>query len=460
MDVNIAMDFYLISVLVFALIIVLILYKDRKNVRRESIIFLRRTTFGKEALTKLGNRFPTFWKVVGNIGVIACFAASLYIVFWLVSNLIQTFTSQTAVSGLAFVLPAPTSTANMGPGYLLVPFWYWIISIGLLVLVHEGFHGIMSAREKVKIKSLGWGVLAIIPLAFVEPDEKQLEKRKSSQQLRVYAAGSFANFLLAGVCLLIITFAFTGFFMSSGVGYQAVIKDYPAEYSNLTGKIVNINGYDIKNIKDLDNTLTRIGSHETIVIKTMLSENESKDFILTTTEKPLPQFEPSVIDDFVVGFDVVIPGTIEFAKSLGQHNEDWTSLQIELQYWQFVKEYHPLLKDKADRYIYQIEQKIDDADKPGFIGVLGVYDVQQIKAEFIGMTAVINFLGGLLFFLFLINLGVGLANLMPIGPLDGGKMWSIVLKKYEPKRSKKIMSILSWSIFILLIGNFILPMIL
>ena len=37
------MDFYTLSVLVFAAIIALIFYRDRKNVKRESILLLRRT---------------------------------------------------------------------------------------------------------------------------------------------------------------------------------------------------------------------------------------------------------------------------------------------------------------------------------------------------------------------------------------------------------------------------------
>ena len=40
---------------------------------------------------------------------------------------------------------------------------------------------------------------------------------------------------------------------------------------------------------------------------------------------------------------------------------------------------------------------------------------------------------GLFYWLFLLNLGIGLFNLVPLGPLDGGRMMNIVLQKYFKK---------------------------
>ena len=52
-------------------------------------------------------------------------------------------------------------------------------------------------------------LLPIIPAAFVEPDEKQLNKSPIYQQLSVFAAGPFSNILLAIIIFLFFSFAFT-----------------------------------------------------------------------------------------------------------------------------------------------------------------------------------------------------------------------------------------------------------
>ena len=360
------LDFYMISVAIFAVVLALIFYKDRKNVERQSFIFLRKTQRGKATLIKIGQKFPRFWKIVGTIGVIVGFLASAYIVYWLIGNTIKMFTTETATSGLAFVLPAITSSASMTPGLLLVPFWYWIISIGMLLLVHEGFHGIMSAMEKIKIKSLGWGALFILPLAFVEPDEQQISKRKSMTQLRVYAAGSFANFLLGGICILILSFGVSGLYTTGGVGYQALIKDYPAASVNFTGTIVGIDNNMIKNMQDLDDALSHIGSNQTITVKTLINETTELEFVLTTIGKPIPEFAPTWMDDFVIGLEGVVPNTIESVRVSGK---DWTFLQLDLGYWQYVKENYPHLTDKANEHIEQANEMLEQTQQPGFIGI-------------------------------------------------------------------------------------------
>ena len=48
------MDLYLVSVLIFAAILALWVYRDRKKFKRESIFLLRRTNRGKALLVKIG----------------------------------------------------------------------------------------------------------------------------------------------------------------------------------------------------------------------------------------------------------------------------------------------------------------------------------------------------------------------------------------------------------------------
>jgi len=50
-----------------------------------------------------------------------------------------------------FVLPTFEATTSAGPGYILIPFWYWIIIIASILVPHELFHGIVARAEKIKL---------------------------------------------------------------------------------------------------------------------------------------------------------------------------------------------------------------------------------------------------------------------------------------------------------------------
>ncbi len=373
----------MLSVVIFVAVITVILYKDRENVERQSILFLRKTQRGKNFIIKLGTSFPRFWKVVGTIGVVVGFFMSFYITYFITGITITNFTAKKPTSPLALILPSPSQETVAVPGVIGVPFWYWIISLALLIVVHEGLHGIIAASERVRIKSLGWGVLAVLPLAFVEPDEKQLEKKSTWTQLRVFAAGSFANFLLAGVVAVSFMVFFSNVFVAGGVAYRGVYADYPAAKANLTGVIVRIDSYNISTIHDLERALSEAGPEKNITIVTMIIKNDSrefKEFHLTTTHDPENQSR-------------------------------------------------------------------------AFIGITGVSQYSEVRPEYAAYSGIIFFLNDLLAFIFLINVGVGAANLMPIGPLDGGRMWGIVLRKYAPKIEKPAIKAISYAMAMMLLLN-------
>jgi membrane-associated protease RseP (regulator of RpoE activity) len=382
-------DLYTASVLVFAAFLAVIFWIDRKNVKRESILLLRKTQRGKKFLMWLGTRFPEFWKATGMIGVVAGFFMSFYILYWMLMLTIDSVVSG-AAGGLAFVLPSPTVNVVSAPGVIGVPFWYWIITIGLLILVHEGFHGVMAAREKVRIKSLGWGAFILLPLAFVEPDEKQLAQQGAWKQLRVFAAGSFANFVLAFLSLFIFTSLITAAFVPSGVGFRGYTEGFPAMDVNMTGIVTGIDNYTIQTADDLSTVLAGIGPGEPITVYTRLPDGGTSSYDIVTGIEPNATGEPK-----------------------------------------------------------------------GYMGIAAIYQDYTLRDEYQPYSPAIYFLAGqspsffgLLFFIFLINLGVGAFNLLPLGPLDGGKMWKIALDRIVPKQSKAAMKYLTYALLLMLILNF------
>jgi membrane-associated protease RseP (regulator of RpoE activity) len=456
-------DWYLVSVLIFAAIVAVLVCLDRKNWKRESILLLRKTQIGKRFLIKLGTRFPRFWLVIGAMAVIATLYSSLWII-WLLLVQTQLLATGQMQTGPGILLPSPTSQASMGPGFFAVPFWYWIISIAILVIVHEGMHGVMAAREKVRIKSLGWGLLAVIPLAFVEPDEKQLQKQKPMKQLRVFAAGSFANFVVAFVSVLLLASAASAWFMPAGVSYQGLIQGYPAANVNLTGTITGIDNYTIDSTGTLSTVLREIGPNQTITVTTT-NGTENLSYALVTAAEPEPDFRPDFWTGTLASFEQVLPGTVDFSKSVSNvfayvtgsyQPPTWVSLEKDIKFWQYVQEKYPNSAERDSQRIASLEKQLETHPRSGFIGIAGVSNYTIIRPGFENYQEATTFIEGLLFFLFLINLGVGTFNMLPIGPLDGGRMWAIIFQRLTPRHSKAIMSILTWIMLAIIIANFAL----
>ncbi|MFH1663661.1 MAG: M50 family metallopeptidase [archaeon] len=105
-----------------------------------------------------------------------------------------------ACPGIAPVIPG-VEVPNVP---LVIPLHAWI-SLIIILIIHEGFHGITARKEKLKVKSSGLLLLGFLPIgAFVEPDEKQVKKASPIKQLKVYAAGPAAN--LASIIVFILIY--------------------------------------------------------------------------------------------------------------------------------------------------------------------------------------------------------------------------------------------------------------
>ncbi|MBL7206739.1 MAG: site-2 protease family protein [Candidatus Aenigmarchaeota archaeon] len=315
------MEFYTISIIAFIAVLAFIVYKDRKKIERESLLLLRRTERGRDILTGIGRRFPRFWKYLGVIGVFLGFYISISTIVQLIQVAMVSLFTKRVISGVGVLLPSPTAETIIAPGLIAPPFWHWIISVAILMIVHEGFHGIMAAREGIKIKNLGFVLFLFIPGAFVEPDEAQLRRQPAWKQLRVYAAGSLANFITAFIAAIIGILLVSSFYAPSGVAYSGLIEGYPAEYANITGPIIQINSYEIADTDDLANALTEIGINKTITVTT-LNKTERLTYTMETAEHPenkamgfIGISGPSTFMSIVSGFEDYA-GLIGFFRTL------------------------------------------------------------------------------------------------------------------------------------------------
>ncbi|MDD1763497.1 MAG: site-2 protease family protein, partial [Methanobacteriaceae archaeon] len=172
-----------------------LIFKDKLKIDIEGPIIMRKTTRMRGFIDSIAQKSPKLWRWVMNVGIVVAVILMAFIVYYLAVSL-KTVAVNPQVS---IVLPGVEIPGS--PIYL--PFGYGLIGLITVIVVHEFGHGILARVEKVNIKSLGVGLIAILPIAFVEPDEEEINKLASVSKLRILAAGSIFNMMLAAVSIVI-----------------------------------------------------------------------------------------------------------------------------------------------------------------------------------------------------------------------------------------------------------------
>lgn len=148
------------------------------------------------------NLMPWYLAVLeGVFGILAVLIGSL------VANAFAITSGQSDLPGVSPIIPWIES-GQLGfsiPGLgIFVPLGYGIVSLILLLVVHEFSHGILARVHKLELKSTGLLTLGPIPIgAFVEPEEEKFKECESIVKMRVLSMGSFANLVTCTFAILL-----------------------------------------------------------------------------------------------------------------------------------------------------------------------------------------------------------------------------------------------------------------
>lgn len=193
-------------------------------------------------IDRIANRAPRFWKWFMNIGLVVSVVCMILMAYALIASL-ATIT-QTPSVGL--ILPG----VEVPGSPIYVPFLYGIIGLATVLIVHEFSHGILARVEKINIKSIGLLLFAVLPGAFVEPDDEEMKELKPPSKLRIYAAGSVANLSLAAIAfilmLLLSSCVVPALFHEDGVVIDRTVSDGPSYNILKSGMVLeSVNGHSI-----------------------------------------------------------------------------------------------------------------------------------------------------------------------------------------------------------------------
>ena len=355
--------YYLIAfVIIWILALTLRGRLEKFGVETNFPVIMWKTKRLRGLISRISNFSPTFWRWFMNVGIVVSFGAMIFITWTLISSIPSVFETP----AVSIVIPG----VEMPGSSKYIPFAYGLLALASVLIVHEFSHGIQAIGEKIPIKSIGLLLFAILPGAFVEPDEDELKKAKKSSQLRVYAAGSVANISLAIIALLLVSLVSAGipnYFAEEGIEIDRIVGDSPSEGILKEGMI----------LEEIDN-------HKI---------TNSTDYT-------------AIVSSFTPGDNVTV---------------------------------------KTDQGTYTITLgKNPTNESIGFFGIQANKHFVLINDSLGPLPWILFELAELFEWVFMLNLGIGLFNLLPLKPLDGGHMLEILLRyKLSDEKAKSIANALS-----------------
>ncbi|WP_316506644.1 site-2 protease family protein [Nitrosopumilus sp.] len=345
----------------------------------------------QSVLTKILSKTKRGTRVFADVSVIAGFLMMGFVFWFLITNLPKFFIAPSEASQILPLIPGVTLVS-------VEPLIFFLLSIPIVLVMHEGAHGIVATLEKIKIKTGGFAILIALFAGFVEPDEEEFNKAKKISKLRVIGAGATSN--------VIFSFVLGAILLTNPV-FALVLSD-PLFASILPESFVET-FYELPEGVLVLDVIENSGAEKAGI--------QPMDVIMSINDIPTVS---------AASFPVLNPGDLANVSVL----RDGQVLEFELEV-----------------------MPAEDNPERGLIGIM--------RDTGIGYKPVLNFiewnnphLSMFLLWLWMISFFIGIINMLPLPILDGGKfIHSIIDKKFSEKGVNSIMIAIYVVAFILLALN-------
>ncbi len=359
-------------------------------------LIMWRTKRGLNFIDRVARISKRGWRAFGTAGAgVGFILMILTVILFAVVSVSILLGPRAGVPGAVLVIPGIT-----------IPLVYGLIGIFTVLVVHELAHGFVARAEGFRVNYTGFFITVIIPGGFVEPDEKQLKKAPVSKRLRVFGAGPFANIIFGLICFGILLLALVP---KPGVYVYATAKNGPSagllqpgdrllEIENIADNIV-VSKVVIESSDDFYNFMENIRGNDNLLVS-VERDGQKENFLITAMRHP--------------------------------ENENIGLMGIYLTYARGVAWYlvDPMFEIFGGRS-RSVNSFSHDARLPW---------------EFIDLLSWVVFL----------QIGIGLFNLLPLGPIDGGQILQGVVERVSSKRTaKRVVNTLSIIVLALIIVSFV-----
>ncbi len=460
----------IVLLLAFAILVSVFLYTRKKNLKKEGLLLLYKTSWGIKLINYLGKKNKKLLTILSWVSIILGYILMVTMIYlfgkiiwvYLFSPDIIRAVKVPPIMPLIPYLPRLFNLNFLPPFYFI----YWIIILAVVAIPHELFHGIFSAFNNIKIKKTGFGFFPyffpVFLAAFVEPDEEKMHKESSFNQMAILSAGTFANILTAILLFFIMWGFFSAAFTPIGVTFDS--------YSNTLVNISENTAFTINNV------VVNITSHDNLLNlmdDNMLNEVKVNGDSFYTTKSAFASpahkqlFEEKGLMFMYDDSPAIKAGLIGAISEIGGVGIDsLEKLSEELSKTRPGD--HVLIKAfDGESYIeYNITMGQHPQEDKGWLGVGFIDRVSSgLSGRIINFLSVFKdpnvyyqssasgeFIYNLLWWAILISFSVALINMLPIGIFDGGRFFYLTvlsLTKSE-KIAKKAFSYLTMLFLFLL----------
>ena len=386
-------------------------------------LLMLRSNRGQETIEKVAKP-RAFWRLYGEVSMWTCFFVMIFIVLFLLLSF---------GSALIYGVPksdAPASQLIVLPGINpIIPFWWPAIAFVGALVIHEFAHALQARAHGMRVRSVGLLMLGPFPAgAFVEPEFEELTKAPRRERARLFAAAPATN-MYAGllswllICLLASQFSV----INPGVHANGIIEDTAAADSGLQPWeiITHFDGTPVPTAGEMTEQLDAHSAGDTVNLTVLSHPNENQ----LRTERVISVTLSSKWDYLksqnMTDSEIESMGVDEDDAFLGVSGMSGGSSGIDRLVGPMAWETdQPLYVDALG---VAVQPFVLIGIPIGFEGqIMTPQEMEFIEADgwlgdILGTTVLMAIIT-LLFWFIWWNFGLGLANLIPIIPFDGGHL--------------------------------------
>ena len=222
-------------------------------------------------------------KIYGWISI-ALTLAAMGAAYYFLSNIILSRLMPTEVTTQARLIPLLPGLTVVGVHLL-----YSMIAISIAIVFHELSHAIMALSEGIRLKSWGLALVFIIPAAFVEPVEEDYNNSRVLSKVKLLAAGSAANIIIALITIALLQVIATQHPLIIGVIPEINGKITPAANTGLQDyvpfAIISVNNTQINGLIPLTNKI-KTYANETVIYNMTIYSYKYMKYISLLLVKP------------------------------------------------------------------------------------------------------------------------------------------------------------------------------
>lgn len=145
---------------------------------------------------------------------------------------------------------------------------YFIIAVSIAAITHEYFHAKTAVSNGVEVKSFGFMIAFILPLAFVEVSEERFNPSPLKAKTSILAAGVAVNFIIGLAFLAIILLSSTPALYVLGVEQGGLAESLGISSGDI---LLTINGTRLAGFESLRSILS--SSSEGVLVLEVLKPN-------------------------------------------------------------------------------------------------------------------------------------------------------------------------------------------